>query len=329
MIESIAIIGLGSIGKRHLLLLREFRPEIKISAVRSGIGNAIPEEDITDEVLYSMDYAIESGVQAAIIATPASLHLEQSIKLIQAGIHILIEKPLSYNMDGIDQLISVSEKNVVVGLIGYVLRHDPAAIKFKEMLNSENTGQILHVNVDCGSYLPDWRPHQDYRQSVSARKELGGGVLLELSHELDYIRWFFGPFESITAVLNNSGSLGLEVEDSADLIINTLDGFPISVHLDFNSRVTRRSCVVHCLKGDLTWNVLQKTVSWQPADGSEKSETFNHDSDEIYLTQLQHFFDCMENNKAPAVSLEDGSDVLRIVEAARESSAKGKTVALA
>jgi len=328
LIDHIAIIGLGSIGRRHLRLLREFRPQIKIAAVRSGIGKAIPEEEIIDEVLYSMDCAIESGVQAAIIATPASLHLEQSIKLIQAGIHILIEKPLSHNMDGIDQLISISEKDVVVGLVGYVFRYDPAAIKFKEMLNRGNTGQILHVNVDCGSYLPDWRPHQDYRESVSVRKELGGGVLLELSHELDYIRWFFGPFESITAVLNNSGSLGLEVEDNTDLIINTLEGFPISVHLDFNSRVIRRSCVVHCLKGDLTWNVLQKTVSWQPADGWEKSETFKHDGDEIYRLQLQHFFDCVENNKKPTVSLDTGLKVLRIVEAARESSVRGKTVAL-
>ena len=81
------------------------------------------------------------------------------------------------------------------------------------IINSKKIGQILHVQVDCGSYLPDWRKGTDYRESVSAKAELGGGVLLELSHELDYIRWFFGEMISISANIQNSGTLGIDVED--------------------------------------------------------------------------------------------------------------------
>ena len=216
-----------------------------------------------------------------------------------------------------------------MGLVGYCLRFDPAAGQFKKMLAVDKISQILHIRVDCGSYLPDWRSNQDYRQSVSARKELGGGVLLELSHELDYIRWFFGPMESVTAVLHNSGTLGLDVDESAELIFKTVEGLPVSVHLDFNSRIPRRKCVTSCSKGNLTWDAHQKTVIWQPDEGPEKIETFSHGRDEIYQLQLRHFFDCVENNRDPVISLEDGAEVLRMVEGARESGAKGKTVALA
>ena len=153
--------------------------------------------------------------------------------------------------------------------------------------------------------------------------------MLELSHELDYIRWLFGPIGSLTAVLHNSDTLGLEVEDGADIILKNTKGLPISVHLDFNSRSSRRRCIARCSEGDITWDAIQKKVNLQLAGSHKKVKSFVHNRDEIYLTQLRHFFDCMENNKAPAVSLEDGLDVLRIVEAARESSAKGKTVALA
>ena len=248
---------------------------------------------------------------------------------MRAGVHILVEKPLSDTMNGINELNEAHKKSGVIGLVGYCLRHDPAAKQFKKMLTKEKIGQIQHIHVDCGSYLPDWRPNQDYRQSVSAQKKLGGGVLLELSHELDYIRWFFGEIESVIAVLKNSSILGLDVEEGADLILKSSKGLQISLHLDFNSRIVRRKCVARCSDGDLTWDVVQKKVSWQPVEGPKEVESFAHDGDEMYRQQLNHFFDCMGKNKTPAVSLEDGAEVMRMVEAARESSASGKTVSLA
>lgn len=328
MINHIAIVGLGSIGRRHLRLVREFRPEIKITVVRSGEGKAVSEEKIANETVYRLEDAIESGIQAAVIATPAVFHLDQVAKLLRAGIHVLVEKPLSDSMEGVNKLVENWKKSNVVILLGYCMRHNPAAKKFKKMIVNETTGQIQNIHVECRSYLPDWRPSQDYRLTVSARKELGGGVLLELSHELDYVRWFFGEIESVIAVLKNSGTLGLDVEDCADLILKSAKGLPISVHLDFNTRIARRRCVVRCSDGDLTWDAVQKKVSLQRVEGPEEVESFAHNGDEIYRLQLKHFFDCMENNKTPEVSLEDGAEVLRMVEAARESSAKGKTVAL-
>ena len=142
------------------------------------------------------------------------------------------------------------------------------------MFKRKKIGQILHISVESGSYLPDWRPKQDYLKSVSARKELGGGVLLELSHELDYIRWLFGPIGSLTAVLHNSDTLGIEVEDGADIILKNTKGLPISVHLDFNSRSSRRRCIARCSEGDITWDAIQKKVNLQLAGSHKKVKSF-------------------------------------------------------
>jgi predicted dehydrogenase len=115
------------------------------------------------------------------------LHVEQARILIKADVPILIEKPLSVSTAGIDELAALAEGKNVKVLVGYVLRYSHSFQYFQKMIKSRNVGEPLFVRVECGSYLPDWRPGQDYRKSASAKPVLGGGVLLELSHELDYV----------------------------------------------------------------------------------------------------------------------------------------------
>jgi predicted dehydrogenase len=329
MVNNVAIIGLGSIGRRHLRLIRELRPNINIIAVRSGKSEKVQEEKIADEIVYNMEDTINTGIQAAIIATPATFHADQALRLMNLEIHVLIEKPLSHSLEKVDELLRAAGELDAVGLVGYCLRYDPAALKFKEILATEKIGQILSVQVNCSSYLPDWRLNMDYRQSVSAKKELGGGVLLELSHEFDYIRWFFGDMKSVYANIQNSGTLDIDVEDSADMIFESDKGCSVSVHLDFNSRNTRRECIARCSNGDLTWDAIANKVTWQTANGSEELETYKNDRDYIYREQLKHFFDCIDNKKLPSVSINDGVAVLQMIESAKESHKIGKKVAIA
>ena len=328
MINNIGIIGLGSIGCRHLRLLRELRPELIIIAVRSGKGKKVIEEKLADTVVYSLEDAIKHGIEAAIIATPAVYHIQQATVLMEKGIHILLEKPLSHSLDNVNKLLKVQKKSKSVALVGYCLRYNSGALKFHGMLNNKKIGQILSVQMNCGSYLPDWREGQDYRQSVSAKSDLGGGVLLELSHELDYIRWFFSDMRSVYANIQNSGTLEIDVEDSVDMIFESKKGLSISVHLDFNSRSNRRSCVARCSNGDLIWDAVNNEVLWRPADGPENVKIFQNDRDYIYKEQLKHFFDCIENNNPPSVSIYDGVAVLHMIESAKKSHRIGEKVAL-
>ena len=323
-----AIVGLGSIGRRHLRLLKNIRPNIEVTLVRSGKGQEYPEEGLAARSVSTIERAIDAGIQAAIISSPSTLHLQQAEQLGKAGVHFLVEKPLSHHSKGVDKFLKEFPEMGIVGLTGYVFRYDQAARGFSEMLNAGAPGHLLHARVECGSYLPDWRPNQDYRSSVSAKSELGGGALLELSHELDYVHWFFGEPESVYAHLHNSGTLGVKPEESVELVLTNKIGLPISVHLDFNRRHITRYCSVHGTAGTLIWDATQKEVNWLPVEGKSEVMSFDYGPDDMYLRQLVHFMDCIENGTDPVVSLEDGGMVLRLVDAARRSHQTGRKVDL-
>ena len=327
-LSRVAIIGLGSIGRRHLRLISEIRPDIEIIVVRSGHGNACEEEKIASKTVYSISDAIKSGVQAAIVSSPATLHLEQSLRLVNNGVHLLIEKPLSHTSYGLDEFLKSVNDNSVVAMVGYVLRYDPGAIKFKNWLNSKAIGRILHARIECGSYLPDWRPGQNYRKSVSALFELGGGALLELSHELDYLHWFFGKPIDVQAQIRNSGTLNVNVEDQVDLLMTSKQGYSIVAQVDFIRRYVKRKCTVLTTEGELTWNAIKQNITWKTVNKGSSSYDYSNKRDYIYRTQIEVFIDCIENDNAPIVAVEDGINVLRLIDAARDSSKNGYKILL-
>ena len=328
MINRLAIIGLGSIGKRHIRLISEIRPEIEIILVRSGIGGSCQEEDIATKVVYSINDAINEGIQAAVVSSPATLHLEQSLELVKNGIHVLVEKPLSHNAHRIDEFLKAVNDNGVKVMVGYVLRYDNGAIKFKEWLSQKCTGRIMHARIECGSYLPEWREGQDYRKTVSGSAELGGGILLELSHELDYLYWFFGSPIDVQAHTRNSGILDINVEDQADLILTSYENYPITVQLDFNRRYAKRICNVLTTDGELTWNAIKKEVTWKKFDNEQLVYGYDNDRDYIYRQQIKSFLSCIEEDMSPVVSSSDGAKVMKLIDAIRCSANSGSRLEL-
>ena len=195
-INKIAIVGFGSIGKRHFSVLKKLYPDLEIVLVRSSKSKNGRQEEEADAVVYSIKDALDLGIQAAIIASPATFHSIQAHEFAENGVHLLIEKPLSFQLDGLEELGEIISEKKIVCHVGYVLRYDPNLLALKNFIESNNIGNILNIKIQSSSYLPDWRPGQDYKTSVSAQKQLGGGVLLELSHELDYSWLFSNPKKS-------------------------------------------------------------------------------------------------------------------------------------
>jgi len=328
MINCLAIVGLGSIGRRHLRLISEIRPDIKIIVVRSGHGSACDEEKMAVKVTDSIGDAIKEGIQAAIISSPATLHLKQSLELAKNGIHLLIEKPISHTSDRVKELLKIVNENRITTMVGYVLRYDLGAMKFKNWLDNKVKGKILHARIECGSYLPDWRPDQDYRKTVSALSELGGGVLLELSHEIDYLYWFFGKPKDVQAQIRNSGTLDINVEDQVDLLMTSEQGYCISVQIDFNRRHVERKCKVLTTEGELIWDAVNKNVTWKGVNKEQSKYEYNNERNSIYRKQLEVFFDCIENDNDPIVTVKDGINVISLIDAVRNASEKGIKVSL-
>ena len=334
MISRILIVGLGSIGKRHLCIARELLPNADIRVLRHQAFESIPE--YSNGCFSIVEQAIAFSPQLAVIANPATLHLSVAIALAQSGVHLLVEKPLSATLDGVLQLLETCNKQGVMLLTGYNLRFLPSLQCFRELLNEHVIGRVLSVRCETGQYLPSWRPDVDYRQRVSARRELGGGALLEQSHELDYLRWIFGEVEWVKASLSRQSSLEIDVEDTAHLILGFLSPFAGqqligTVSLDFIRHDTTRLCTAIGEKGSLRWNGLTGVVELFEAGKKEWRELFRyqHQRDESYLAEWQNFIDCANENKTPLITGEDGLKVLQLVEAARVSSTNGCQVPVA
>lgn len=221
----------------------------------------------------------------ALICNPTALHVKTALRL--PHLPLFIEKPLSHNLDNVDKLTGKI-------LLGYCLRFDKSLQIFKQKIDGQ---KIKSAKIICNSWLPDWHPGKDHRQTYSAKKDLGGGVLLDLSHEIDYALWFFGPVKSIAAKLTNSPELKIETEAIADLKLEFVSGISAAIHLSYASHTKERYCEVVTDSQTIRWD-------YQP-------------NNEMYIDEMKHFIKVCEGKEEPLVSVANGKKVLEVVEAAK------------
>ena len=217
--KKILVCGLGSIGSYYCRLIKKKWPDYRISILRSGSGLKKKEEDLADYIFYDKHKAIGWRPDFCIISSPATFHLKQALFFAENDIPILIEKPIGvpFQEEELwDKITSISKKIPI--FVGYVLRQDPCAKLVKDYISTNLIGNLLEVDFNASSWLPDWRPQIEYKDSVSAKNDLGGGVLLELSHEIDLALWLFGKFEITYSFIRNSRILDIDVDDQAFLI---------------------------------------------------------------------------------------------------------------
>ena len=332
MIDRILIVGLGSIGKRHARLLKKSIPNVAITVLRHKECRDLLTLGV-DNCVTDISAALKYKPQAAIICNPASFHLEVAKQLAMEGVHLLIEKPISNSTEGVAELIEICRTNGTVLMTGYNLRFLPSLLKFRHLLKNKFCGKVYSVRAEVGQYLPSWRPESDYKKNVSANAALGGGVLLELSHEIDYMRWLFGEFEWVNAVELKQSNLEIDVEDTIHVIIgfdHQVDEKPIvaTLNMDFIRHDSTRICSVIAENGTLRWNGVDGKVEYfeQGKDDWQLLYEQKNERDSSFTAELEHFLNCIANVETPQITGNDGFVVLKLIKAIRESSLMGSKV---
>lgn len=326
MINRILIVGYGSIGKRHLRIVRETFPAADIRVLRHRISSDTIE--FANGSFSNLSEACGFLPQVAIIANPAPFHIEVAIALANRGCHLLIEKPLSHELNGVKNLLELVEARNLVLQVGYNLRFSPSLQQYKEFIQEGIVGRVLSIRCEVGQYLPTWRPGTDYPKSVSARSDLGGGALLELSHELDYLRWIFGDVKWISAWFAKQSNLQINVEDTAHMILQfqhdgNHPGPVATVSLDFIRRDVTRVCTVIGELGSIRWDGITNTIDKWSDERNDWQVIFQGTSlrDDSYLAQWNHFLNCVNDGHTTRVNGCDGLAVLEIIASARKSAA--------
>ena len=320
------VIGGGSIGTRHLRNLETLR----INHLALVEPDDQRREALCQEMRFDgfsrLDQALDWQPDFAIVASPTHLHAEQALEVARRGYHLFIEKPLSHTNDRLRELAEEMEQRNLISLVGCNMRFHPGPATVKELLKQEAVGKLLFARVHTGSYLPEWRPWQDYRNSYSANAAMGGGCLLDCIHEIDLTRWYIGEVEEVFCVAGHLSSLEMDVEDVAALICKHANGALSEIHLDYVQRTYERGCQIVGEQGSIFWDYKGGTVRWFDAD-QNAWKTFAQPEDwqanQMYVDELKHFLDCAYTGTPTILPVSDAVKVMRIVFAAMASADSG------
>lgn len=321
------VVGCGSVGKRHVGNFKSIGAD-DITAVDTRPDRLKEvQEKYGIKGLSNFDTSMEEKYDAVVICTPPNSHIPIAIKAAEKGCHIMIEKPMSNSMEGISKLLDVAKRNNLIILIGYTYRFWPPLIKVEELLNEKAIGNIYSVRIEFSEYLADWHPWEDYRTFYMAKKELGGGAILDESHAIDFARWLFGEIKEVACFNDKLSSLEITSDDMAEILMRFESGVVGSIHLDIFGRAHRRNLEIIGEKGSIYWDFYQNEVKVYYANGKKwEAYPFNCDRNLMFVEEAKHFLDCIKNNKPPKISGEDGVKTLKCVLAAIESSKTKKVV---
>jgi predicted dehydrogenase len=309
----ILLAGLGSVGRRHLRNLR-LLGETDLLLYRTGKAT-LPDEELAG-------YPVETGLPAAfaykpdavIVSNPTAYHLDVAIPAAEAGCHILLEKPVSHSLDGVDRLRAAAARTGARVLVGFQFRWHPGLQAVKRLLDAGEIGAPVSARAQWGEYLPDWHPWEDYRAGYAARPDLGGGAVLTLSHPIDYLRWMLGEVETVSGATSSNG-LGLPVEDTAEITLGFASGALGSVHLDYVRRPPSHGFEIVGTEGTLKWDNASGGVSVYRAGVGAWEEIptpAGFERNVMFVEEMRHFLAVVRGEEPPACTLEDGIRALEI-----------------
>lgn len=327
----ILLIGLGSIGKRHLANLLSLGYN-DVSVVSRNNPLPAPFEHLqrfasVEEALAKQ--AVVSTFDTAFVCSPTARHTADLLPLLRHQIrNIYLEKPVADRWDDIEpirQLAAAYENRIV---LGFDLHFDPGLMRVKALMDSGAIGDIVCANAQVGQYLPDWRPHEDYKKGTSARIETGGGVMLDLVHEFDYLQWLMGGVATVACQSINTGSLQIQTEEVADVLLKFSGGQTGSIHLDYLQRNLVRNCLITGTAGSIVWDLAKSEVQWSGSDKqSHRFEYAGFARNDRFVAIMNAFMAAHWDDRLTC--LEQGLESLRLVLAAKHSCATQTFVSLA
>jgi predicted dehydrogenase len=298
----ILFFGLGSIGKKHAQIIKK-NFNFHLYAYRTNKGQE--KNDLNIQEFYDVDEAFSIKPDIAFITNPTFLHVSTALECVQRNISFFMEKPISHTLANLNQLEQELTKRKLFTYIGYNLRFHRVISNLKKIVSTKE--KPIYFRVTCSSYLPSWRPEQDYQKSYSAKQELGGGVILDLSHEFDYLSWLFGGIKDIKGHYDKISNLNIESEDMVEAEVTCNSNIKGSVHLDNFSRNNERKIQIYYDDEYLEANLLDNTIKRLNRD--TKSLKFQCTQDDTYIRQIKYFFD--QYNKQNLTVMNNFSEALK------------------
>ncbi len=320
----ILVIGCGSIGRRHVRLAAEVAETAVYDEDVEKVKAIANEEAITP--FKDIQSALGWLPDGVIIATPTASHLEIAEVAIAESKSILIEKPISSSSQGVRAFLQKAKSNHCQVFVGCNMRFHPAISALRD--NLSQIGKVLFAKAHYGNYLPNMRPNGDYKQLYCSHRDQGGGVIMDSVHEIDYLRWLFGPVIAASGHSEKISDLEIDVEDIAEIVLKHSTGLTSTIHVDYVRQRKSRGCEIIGNKGTLRWHSDGKSPEICQVSlfrtGKEDWETVfqddNIDVDISYRRQRNAFLDAIKSGKnGNLLSGVEGANTLAVALAVRDN----------
>lgn len=328
----ILVVGGGSIGKRHiknLIDVLDNKENIYVVEPQTIRKQEIVDLGISSKHIFD---SLEEGLKiekydGAIVATPTSLHYDNAFSLVQHGCHLMIEKPLGVNSFHSQALKEIIQQKNLFVFTAYCFRFDPVANKFKQLIQDKFCGKALYARAEMSTYLPDWHPHEDYRNFYMSKKALGGGTLLDQSHLYDMALWFFGDIHSVLGITMKHSELEIETDDFGEFIFSMTSKLMVSIHIDLFTRHFREFFMVTCENGTLTWDIHTRKIIFDGIDNNREILMEGLDYNQMYVNEVSYFIEQINKKGSLAgPTYDQGKRVVEIIDAIRTSSEEKKWI---
>lgn len=324
-VKNILIVGVGSIGERHLRCFQMTgRVKASICEVNKELRERIAAQYGVAQAYPDLDSALAASYDAAVIATPANLHIPMANRLAEAGIHLLIEKPLSTSLDGIEALQSTLTRRNLQAAVAYVLRHEPAVAAMRKAIHAGRFGRPVELVAVCGQHFPTYRPA--YREIYYANRATGGGAIQDaLTHIMNSGQWLVGPTDRVVADAAHQVLEGVQVEDTVHVIARHGEVMA-SYSLNQHQAPAETGVTVICEKGTCRCDLFRHRWSWMVTPDTPWQEERFHVAgrDVLFVTQANAFLDLLEGKGEPTCTLQEATHTLQTNLAVLASVEEGK-----
>jgi predicted dehydrogenase len=311
----IVVIGAGSIGRRHAENLTRLGASVGMYDVATEYLTDLCREKGYEPVR-DLDKAIKKEhYDAALVCTPNHLHITMARKTVDADLDLFVEKPLSHSYDGVEDLLWTVAKKELVAMAGFNLRFEPGLLHLKKTIDPK---RVAFAQIDAGSHMPTWRPGTDYRKTYSANRSMGGGIILDDVHELDYACWLFGYPQTVLCSYGRFSSLEIDVEDTADFHLRYPDKL-VTVHSDYlQKRYTRRCKICYRDGHAVEWTFGDRVVEYLDDRELLFSYKDRFSVNDLYVEEMRTFLDCIRKRRVPESDLTNAARILKIAISAKQ-----------
>ena len=311
-VKNILIVGVGSIGERHLRCFQATgRANLSLCEINEGLREKVARQYGVKQTYADLQAALAGSHDGAVIAAPAHLHVPMAAGLAEAGMHLLIEKPLSTSLEGIGSLEAALTRHNRRAAVAYVLRHHPALRSMRDAIRAARFGRPVQLVAVCGQHFPTYRP--DYREIYYADRATGGGAVQDaLTHIMNAGEWLVGPVDRLVADASHQVLEGVDVEDTVHVIARHGDVLA-SYSLNQHQAPGETAVTVVCERGTCRWELHRHRWAWmtEPDTLWEEESFTGLGRDDWFTAQASDFLDVMDGKAEPGCTLQEATQTLR------------------